>query len=243
LNAPLVYDRIDRHAEFPGAPALLNEGEASLAARAHHLIASSPGLCEGASRPWRVIPNGVVLEDFVGREHLHRPRRQASVAGYVGALGPWFDAEAVARAAREMPGWTFRLAGRVEDDGVRALARLPNVKLVGEIPYGSVPDFLSRLDVGLVPFKDTVLTRAVDAVKMYEYLAAGLPVVARELPGLVRWGPPDVYHYTASDALPGAIRRAADEDTPRFAFRRHDLLHAETWRTRATELLASVERP
>lgn len=243
LQVPLVYDRMDRHDEFPGAPALLDEGEALLTSHARHVVASSSGLCDTGptARPWRVIPNGVVLEDFLGREHSHRPRKSgAPVAGYVGALGPWFDAEALVRAARELPAWTFRLAGRLEDDGVRALARLPNVTLVGEIPYASVPDFLSRIDVGLVPFKDTALTRAVDAVKLYEYLAAGLPVVARELPGLMRWSAPAVYHYVDPERLADTIRRAHDDDSPSYAFRRHDLLHSETWRTRAADLLDVV---
>jgi hypothetical protein len=83
----------------------------------------------------------------------------------------------------------------------------------------------------------------VDAVKMYEYLAAGLPVVARELPGLVRWDRPAVYHYDHSHGLAAAIDLAHHEDSPSQAFRRHDLLHAETWRTRANELLAIVGRP
>ncbi len=245
LQTPVVYDRLDLHAEFPGAPALLTGAEAALASHARYLVASSSGLCESApaGREWHLIRNGVVLEDFLDRDHQHRPRPEAPVAGYVGALGAWFDSDAVAAAARELPAWTFQLAGRVEDQRVRALARLPNVKLLGEIPYADVPDFLSRIDVGLVPFRDLALTRAVDAVKLYEYLAAGLPVVARDLPGLMRWGPPAVYAYTDSVTLAAAIRRASDEDSPPQAFRRHDLLHAETWRSRATELLAVVGRP
>ena len=245
LRVPLVYDRMDRHSEFPDAPAVLDEGEALLTAHAHHIVASSAGLCDSGpgARPCHVIPNGVVLEDFLGRGQAHRARKRSPVAGYVGALGPWFDADALARAARALPQWTFRLAGRVEDEAVRALARLANVSLVGEIPYAIVPDFLSRVDVALVPFRDTALTRAVDAVKMYEYLAAGLPVVARDLPGLTRWGAPAVYHYDAPQGLAAAITLANDEDSPSSAFRRHDLLHAETWRTRATNLLAVVGRP
>jgi glycosyltransferase involved in cell wall biosynthesis len=165
LGVPLVYDRMDRHSEFPDAPPVLDEGEAILTARAHHVVASSAGLCETGpgAKPCHVIPNGVVLEDFVGRRPPHRPGKRP-VAGYVGALGPWFDSEALAGAARELRDWTFRLAGKVEDEEVRALARLPNVSLVGEIPYASVPDFLGRIDVALVPFRDTALTRAVDAV-------------------------------------------------------------------------------
>src|SRR6185312_3597450 len=51
--------------------------------------------------------------------------------GYVGALGPWFDVDAVQEAARVLSGWHFRLAGKVEDPEVAALSALPNLETVG----------------------------------------------------------------------------------------------------------------
>ena len=74
--------------------------------------------------------------------------------GYVGALADWFDAEAIERLAASRPDWRVRLAGRVEDDRVRALGRLPNVELVGEIHEvrvrvadgGEIVNFHCRVD-------------------------------------------------------------------------------------------------
>jgi glycosyltransferase involved in cell wall biosynthesis len=66
---------------------------------------------------------------------------------------------------------------------VRGLA---NVRLLGPRPYAALPSYLVGMDVGLIPFKRNPVTYHADPIKAYEYLAAGLPVVATELPALRR---------------------------------------------------------
>ena len=125
----------------------------------------------------------------------------------------------MAAAARAFPDWRFRLAGKVEDPEVAALAGLPNLETVGEIPFADVAGFLAGLDVALVPFRDLPLTRAVDPVKLYEALAMGLPVVARRLPETERWAEPLVYLYDGPDDFVRQVRRAIAERGPEAAAR------------------------
>ncbi|HXT21969.1 MAG TPA: glycosyltransferase, partial [Thermoanaerobaculia bacterium] len=196
LGAPLVYDRIDYHTGFPGVAAAVDALEAELMATADVVVASSQVLlagCDGgraAGPRCGLVPNAVALDDFPS------PRRRFGepvTVGYVGALGSWFDADAVGALAAARPSWRVRLAGRVEAPAVRALARLRNVELLGEIPYPEVPAFLAGLQALLIPFLDLPLTRAVDPVKLYEALAAGLPVVSCRLPAVEPWSEPHVY--------------------------------------------------
>ena len=160
--------------------------------------------------------------------------------GYVGALGPWFDVEALEAAARAFPGWRFRLAGQVEDAEVAALSGFPNLETVGEIPFADVPHFLSGLDAALVPFRDLPLTRAVDPVKLYEALAMGLPVVARRLPETERWAEPLVYLYDDPESFVRQVRRALAERSPELAAERRRVAEGESWDRRAAELLGRV---
>ena len=63
---------------------------------------------------------------------------------------------------------------------------LANVHLLGAWPYASLPEVLAAVDVALIPFKRERVTHHADPIKAYEYLAAGVPVVATEMPALRR---------------------------------------------------------
>ena len=239
LDVPLVYDRLDLHLGFPGIPSAIGELERRLLEGADLVLASSAVLLEGAGeRAGRVdlLPNAVSVEDFTD---LPRRRGGRVRLGYVGALGDWFDAASVRKLAEECPQWSFRLAGRVESEAVRALGALPNVELLGEIPYSALPAFLGRLHALLIPFLDLPLTRAVDPVKLYEALAAGLPVVSRALPALDRWQEPLVYTYR-DELGREVVERALREDGPELAARRRSAVAGETWSARAAQLLGAV---
>ena len=60
------------------------------------------------------------------------------------------------------------------------------MSLLGSRPYAKLPAYLAAMDVGLIPFKQDRVTYHADPIKAYEYLAAGLPVVATEMPALHR---------------------------------------------------------
>jgi len=63
---------------------------------------------------------------------------------------------------------------------------LPNGTMLGPRPYADLPAYLAAMDVGLIPFQHDPVTYHADPIKAYEYLAAGLPVVATDLPALQR---------------------------------------------------------
>jgi glycosyltransferase involved in cell wall biosynthesis len=244
LGVPLVYDRIDLHVGFPGIPAGRIESVEARLIREADLVCATAGLLaerprQGGPRVLR-LPNGVDLAAFPTPAEVRAVGDSGARVGYVGALGPWFDVEAVQEAARALPDWRFRLAGRVEDPEVAALASLPNLETVGEIPFADVPGFLSELDVALVPFRDLPLTRAVDPVKLYEALAMGLPVVARRLPETERWAEPLVYLYDDPESFVRQVRRAVAERTPELARERRRAAEGESWDRRAAELIQAV---
>jgi len=191
-DATLVYDCADEHTAFPG---LINKKtvarmEAELFDRAAASLASARELYRSKkdlAPRLAVIPNGADVEHFsrarqpgpaVPEELKDLPR---PLIGYIGAVSDWFDQEMLRAAALAHPSWSLVLIGPVDTD-TAGLKALPNVRLLGHRAYSGLPAYLSCFDVAVIPFKINELTLGVNPVKLYEYLAAGKPVVSTDLP-------------------------------------------------------------
>jgi len=148
------------------------------------VVGSAPDLVERATRLGRtdavLVPNAVnesVFGGDVGRPPPDLP--DGPLIGYHGSLyGDWFDWDGLRAVARANSDATVVLIG--EARGVPK--DVPdNVVFLGLKAQGDLPAYLSRLDVGLVPFKVTPTTHAVSPLKVFEYLACGVPVAAPPL--------------------------------------------------------------
>ena len=107
--------------------------------------------------------------------HIPSPR-----AVYVGSVENWFDEELMEKCAERLKNLSFVIIGP-QSEKLRQLSRLENVHLLGPKPYDAVPGYLRFADVGLIPFdtkKYKTLVEGVDPLKLYEYMACGLPVVS-----------------------------------------------------------------
>ncbi|MFQ3409822.1 glycosyltransferase, partial [Escherichia coli] len=69
-----------------------------------------------------------------------------------------------------------------------AVRNLPNVHFTGRRPYQSLPGYCKKFDIAVLPFVVNELTLAANPLKLREYLAAGLPVVATPLPEVQKLG-------------------------------------------------------
>jgi len=239
-GARLVYDRMDDHAAFPGAERSVARREQSLMAASDLVVATSAALEHGARETaGRVVrvPNGCDWPHWsTARDGGHLAGLPRPVVGTFGAIAEWFDTALLAAAARARPAWSFVIAGSVAGADLGPLTGLTNVHLLGERPYAQLPALAAGFDVGLIPFRRTPLTAAVDPVKAYEMLALGLPVVAAGLPELERLAP-EVTCVDDADAVPAALDRAvAAADDPEGGERRRQLARANRWEVRLDTL-------
>lgn len=176
----------DDSASFAGVSPAVREAEERAIARADVVFAASAHLRDRLARrrsdaAW--LPNGVEFERFSTPapeppEYADAPRPRVL---YVGAQEYWFDAEVVAECARAMPHASVFLIGPKSARVERVLDALPNVHLLGPRPYAVLPGYVQHADLGIVPFVRDEMIDSVHPIKVYEYLAGGLPVVA------VRW--------------------------------------------------------
>jgi glycosyltransferase involved in cell wall biosynthesis len=186
---PVVYDCMDFHAGFSTVRKAMADQEDELLAEADVVVASSASLEQHALRRRKEV---VLLRNAGDYAHFSTTPRAGNarpVIGYYGAIADWFDSALVADLAERRPDWDFLLIGSTYGAGLSRLARLPNVLLPGEEPYESLPEWLGRFDVAIIPFKRTKLTEATNPVKVYEMLAGGKPIVSVPLPEVAALAP------------------------------------------------------
>lgn len=135
--------------------------------------------------PARVVPNGVEPGEWASPSPP--PSWFRSLPGprilYTGTLDRRVDVASVKRIAEALGGASVVLVGSVVDPGHFApVAELPNVRLPGEVPRDAIPSLVSAADACVIPHTRGRLTEAMSPLKLYEYLAAGRPVAATDLP-------------------------------------------------------------
>ena len=249
-NSRVVYDCMDHHAGFENnAPSVL-EAERRLVEDSDLVIVTSSWLEREVgpqARATAVIRNAGEFEFFRDPpEKVFRDDDGRRVIGYYGAIAEWFDLNLVRSVALAYPEHLVLLVGNDTAGAAAAFADLPNVRLTGEVPYAQLPYWLHGFDVCLLPFKVITLTLATNPVKIYEYLAAGKPVVAVDLPEMVQF---DGLIEVARDppAFIAAVKRVLDtKDQRPLAEARQGFAAGQTWAHRAKALddaLAAIQEP
>lgn len=164
------------------------------------------------SLPMIVEENGVDLSIFRSNRTVAprlSPRKGGIRLFYVGSLDARFDHAFVAEAARRNPACTFTIAGPPHAEHGTVYDGIPNVHLLGPVRHQDLPDLMSRADVGLLPLSDHPFNATRSPMKLYEYAAAGLPVVYRASPELCGRGLPFAFPYQGPDDFVAAVGAAA----------------------------------
>jgi teichuronic acid biosynthesis glycosyltransferase TuaH len=216
------------------------ESYARVRARGRGVGAVSPALLErlAPTGPSEVVPNGLEPAEWVGAAQppawvgeLPQP-----LLLYAGTLDSRLDVPGLLALARARPDATILLVGPLVDPGhLEALCAVANIEIRPPLGRTELTGLVRSADVGLIPHVRSPLTSAMSPLKLYEYLGAGLPVVATDLDP-VRGVSPRVVLVPEGGDLLAAVDTAlalghADEDE-RLAF-----IEANTWRARHDRLL------
>ncbi|HYS06563.1 MAG TPA: glycosyltransferase [Candidatus Dormibacteraeota bacterium] len=215
-----VYRMSDDTAAFPDTPRSFPILETEICRRADLVVATARRLVararEKGARRVLHLPNACDPGPFVAGgaepEDIRTAARPRAV--YAGAIDGWFDVALLVDTARRLPGWTFLLIGPQRAD-LSPLRALSNVRLLGPRPYADLPAYLKASDAGIVPFALNDLTHSIHPLKVYEYCAAALPVVATPMEETAAMGAPLRLAKTGEDFARALQQALAEDQGPR----------------------------
>jgi glycosyltransferase involved in cell wall biosynthesis len=249
----VVYHCVDDIAAQPGIDGpSFRASETRFAERADLVLASAPTIAarlRTISHNVLYVPNVADVELFstalrdgpldTGMAALPTPR-----IVFTGAIVTTkLDLHLLVSLAQLRPDWSFALVGPVGPGDPRAdvspLEAQPNIHLLGGRRYEELPRILRAAHAGLIPYALNDLTRSIFPMKVYEYLAAGLPVVSTPLPSLV--GVDGVESAPSAEEIAQLLDRALADDTPAARAARSHAAAAHSWEHRLLEIGAALQ--
>ncbi len=189
-----VYYCVDDLAQWPGLDRTsLERLERELVSRVDEIVAVSEHLVErmaGFGRTASLLTHGVDLnhwtDDLQSAPSLELEPVSDPLVVFWGVVDQRLNVEMLRRLSERLDGGTIALLGPPNNpDG--ALDALPGVRRVGPVPYDDLPAWARRASVLIMPYDDMPATRAIQPLKLKEYLATGNPVVCSRLPAVTEW--------------------------------------------------------
>ncbi len=158
------------------------------------------------------------------------------ILGYFGAMDYVMDPELITEVARLRPGWHWVLLG-LRSNLVRISA--PNIHFLGSKPYSSLPRYIRRFDVCVLPWRaNNRFTSYGSAIKVREYLATGKPVVIAPLYEYLET--PGLRFFRGTQEFIEQVETALEKDTLALAAQRQAVVRNGTWDERARQLATLI---
>ncbi len=259
-----IYYCVDDFAAWPGLDhATLARMEDELLEKVDGVAAVSEVLADrvaDAGREATLISHGIdqTMWDQTNRQHSHilknvrmsdhpstdHPVLRAMAdaprphAVYWGLIDERLDMDLVTQLADRTTG-TVVLIGPTQGN-VEPLANHPNILMPGALPYELLPHAAQLADALIMPYGQSDVTRAMQPLKLMEYLSSDRPVICTDLPAVRAWA--DCCDVVGrSNFTERVCRRQAGGATVHQLRRRKRRLVQETWQAKAALLESLID--
>lgn len=252
----LLYHVVDEYSAYsdqtPTTRRLIQTQEQQMLAHVDAVVVVSKNLYE-AKRPFNthtyLVPNGVNYQAYTAAladpylpdalQTIQPPR-----LGYSGLIGDRLNLSMLDKLAQENPEWSLVFLGEVtvsqQAEVWQRLLLKPNVHYLGLVEIAQVPHYLKGLQVGLIPYMQSREAENISPLKLYDYLAVGLPVASMNIPAAREFSP--YIHLASSPPDFGHAVRAALADTrPERYQDRRKVAAQHSWEARVEQLSELIQ--
>lgn len=152
---------------------------------------------------------------------------------YIGTIGEWMDFEMIQRVLDHFPDCMFTMIGPIDTE----IRTHPRIHYTGAVPHDELVNYAQSADALVMPFVLNELVRAVDPVKIYEYIYFHKPIIAIDYEEMYKFQP-FVHLYSNEDQLIDLVQSVKDgkvrmyEESDGIEF-----LKTNTWQERCIDIV------
>ncbi len=176
------------------------------------------------------------MKNLVGKKPL---------IGYFGSLiESCFDYNLLKYAAKARPEYDFAISGPLDFDtsnSVHKWSDYPNIHFIGTVPkYEDLAERIHFFDVCTVPFVLNEVTQSISPLKLFEYMAAGKPIVTTDMRECKKYKSVLVAK-TKEEFVKNLDRAIKLKDDPKFQTLVLKEAKENTWEVRTREIIKQLE--
>jgi glycosyltransferase involved in cell wall biosynthesis len=233
-----IYYCVDDFAQWPNLDhKTLRYMEEKLVERADVIIAASDELARRIAKLGRraeVLTHGVDPEIWQSADaHPRLARLEPPLAVFWGTIDRRLDLEMLHRLGTQMTRGTIVLVGPLNSPDP-ALLPSPRTVHVPSMPLSELATVAQSAAVLIMPYKDLPVTRAMQPLKLKEYMATGKPAVVTDLPATHPWAD-CVDRVGTPEAFSRVVRDRFTSGLPEQQRTARNRLSNESWASKAAQ--------
>lgn len=198
------------------------------------------------------IRSGVDFEHFVQAANPHFETHPALAdipkprIGFSGTINERLDYTYLEHLATNRPDWSLVFIGDTfpwtfDAAPLRKLSTFSNVHFLGKFPFSTLPSLIRGLDVCLIPYVNDERGSYRSPLKLYEYLAAGKPIVSTNHPEVHEFSPPVLIANTPGEFIEN-VEIAIAQNSPKYQQKSIDIAKQHSWDLRVEQMESIINR-
>lgn len=250
-ESQLIYDCMDDHyglAIGEKKKKAIQINEKKLCDICDYLFVSSQYLAEVVKKRYgcdlsgklTVVRNGYdgKLEN-IGETDLGARNNGRFIAAYFGTIAEWFDFDLLKKSLSKLEGLEYRLIGPTAHGVV--IPESNRIKYIGTVEHKDLYKSIEDADCLIMPFKLTDSIKAVDPVKLYEYINFGKNIICIGYKEVERFEPFS-YFYNSSDEFEMVLTELMNQNRLKYTNdMRIDFLRENSWDVRSKIMADKLE--